>query len=52
MEELHLTARQLMQLWDHVKKIENFWSTLSELEPGSSRGSRRRRSSVNGKSSS
>jgi hypothetical protein len=34
MQELHLTARQQMQLWDHVKKIENFWSTLAELEPG------------------
>jgi len=34
MEELHLTARQQMQLWDHVKKIENFWTQLPELEPG------------------
>src|SRR5215213_8811991 len=34
MQELHLTARQQIQLWDHVKKIENFWSTLPELEPG------------------
>jgi uncharacterized HAD superfamily protein len=34
MQELHLTARQQAQLWDHVKKIENFWSTLPELEPG------------------
>ena len=34
MRELHLTARQQMKLWDHVKKIENFWSTLPELEPG------------------
>ena len=34
MDELHLTARQQMQLWDHVKRIENFWSTLPELEPG------------------
>lgn len=34
MEELHLTARQQMQLWDHVKKIENFWTSLPELEPG------------------
>lgn len=34
MEELHLTARQQVQLWDHVKKIENFWTTLPELEPG------------------
>ena len=34
MQELHLTGRQQMQLWDHVKKIENFWTTLAELEPG------------------
>ena len=34
MQELHLTARQQMQLWDHVKKVENFWSTLPELERG------------------
>jgi uncharacterized HAD superfamily protein len=34
MLELHLTARQQSQLWDHVKKIVNFWSTLPELEPG------------------
>lgn len=33
-QELHLTARQQNQLWDHVKQIENFWNTLSELEPG------------------
>lgn len=34
MQELHLTARQRTRLWDHVKNIENFWSTLPELEPG------------------
>jgi hypothetical protein len=34
LRELHLTARQQMQLWDHVKRVENFWSTLPELEPG------------------
>ena len=34
MQELHLTARQQSQLWDHVRKIENFWTTLPELEPG------------------
>ena len=34
MEELHLTAHQQMRLWNHVKKIENFWTTLHELEPG------------------
>lgn len=33
-QELHLTARQQNQLWDHVKNIENFWTTLPELEPG------------------
>ncbi len=32
--DLRLTARQQMQLWDHVKKIENFWMTLDEVEPG------------------
>jgi len=34
MQELHLTARQQSQLWDHVRKIENFWTTLPELEAG------------------
>jgi uncharacterized HAD superfamily protein len=34
MSELHLTAKQQMQLWDHVKKINNFWTSLPELEPG------------------
>ncbi|MGE0043666.1 MAG: hypothetical protein AB7H88_10660 [Vicinamibacterales bacterium] len=34
MAELHLTARQQMRLWDHVKTIENFWLRLPELEPG------------------
>jgi uncharacterized HAD superfamily protein len=34
MQELHLTAKQQMQLWDQVKRVENFWSTLPELEPG------------------
>jgi hypothetical protein len=34
MAELHLTARQQTQLWDHVKTIENFWDILPELEPG------------------
>jgi uncharacterized HAD superfamily protein len=33
-QELRLTSRQQNQLWDHVKKIENFWTTLPELEPG------------------
>ena len=34
MQELHLTSRQQSQLWDHVKNIENFWTTLPEIEPG------------------
>ncbi len=34
LQELRLTARQQNQLWDHVKKIDNFWTTLPELEPG------------------
>lgn len=34
MQELHLTSRQQSQLWDRVKKIENFWTALPELEPG------------------
>ena len=33
-QELHLTARQQNELWAHVKTIENFWTTLPELEPG------------------
>ncbi len=33
-DELRLSARQQMQLWDHVRKIENFWTTLDEVEPG------------------
>lgn len=32
--ELHLTGKQQMQLWEKVKTIENFWSGLSEMEPG------------------
>jgi hypothetical protein len=34
MAELHLTGRQQMRLWEHVKTIENFWSGLPEMEPG------------------
>lgn len=33
-QELRLTARQQNQLWDHVKNIDNFWTSLPELEPG------------------
>jgi len=34
MQELHLTSRQQSQLWEHVKQLENFWTSLPELEPG------------------
>ena len=34
LRELHLTSRQQSELWDHVKQVENFWTTLPELEPG------------------
>lgn len=31
---LALTSRQQRRLWRHVEAIENFWETLSEVEPG------------------
>lgn len=31
---LLLTRRQERQLWDAVKRIENFWESLDETEPG------------------
>jgi hypothetical protein len=31
---LQLTERQLSRLWRHIAMIENFWESLSELEPG------------------
>lgn len=31
---LALTKRQERQLWDAVKRIDNFWETLDETEPG------------------
>ena len=34
MQELHLSGRQQAQLWDHIKNVENFWTTLPALEPG------------------
>jgi hypothetical protein len=34
MTELHLTNRQQMDLWEHVRTIENFWCGLPEMEPG------------------
>ena len=30
-----ITGRQMRQLWEHVASIENFWTTLREIEPGS-----------------
>jgi hypothetical protein len=29
-----LTPAQTRQLWDHVRTVENFWTTLQEIEPG------------------
>jgi len=29
-----LTSREYSYLWSHVRKIENFWETLKEVEPG------------------
>lgn len=29
-----LTGREYKQLWSHVRKVDNFWCTLKELEPG------------------
>jgi hypothetical protein len=29
-----LTDREVRQLWNHVRRIENFWATLAEIEPG------------------
>jgi len=29
-----LSPRQVRQLWAHVATIENFWTTLNEIEPG------------------
>jgi hypothetical protein len=34
MQEMHLSAGQQMQLWDHVRTVENFWNGLPEIEPG------------------
>ena len=31
---LRLTSRQQSRLWRHVESIENFWESLSEIEPG------------------
>ena len=29
-----LTSRETRVLWEHVRAIENFWTTLAEVEPG------------------
>jgi hypothetical protein len=29
-----LSSREYRQLWAHVRKVENFWTTLKEIEPG------------------
>ena len=34
MAELHMTGRQQMRLWEHVKTVQNFWGGLPEMEPG------------------
>lgn len=31
---VRLSDRQQRQLWAHVKRIENFWGSLREIEPG------------------
>ncbi len=32
--KLQLTARQVSRLWRHVATIEDFWESLTEIEPG------------------
>src|SRR4051794_16609469 len=34
LERMNLTPRQQRRLWKHIESIENFWLTLSEIEPG------------------
>jgi transposase InsO family protein len=29
-----LTRREMRQVWAHARSIENFWTTLTEVEPG------------------
>jgi deoxypyrimidine-specific 5' nucleotidase type C protein (NT5C) len=31
---IQLSARQVSRVWRHVVKIENFWESLDEIEPG------------------
>jgi hypothetical protein len=33
--KLQMTTRQQRRLWHHVETIENFWESLTEIEPGS-----------------
>lgn len=33
-DQLRLTSRQRRRLWQRVGRIESFWETLSEIEPG------------------
>jgi len=33
-DALRLERDQWRTLWDHVERIENFWTTLTEMEPG------------------
>jgi hypothetical protein len=32
--DLALSAHQQVLLWDHVRSVEDFWTTLPEIEPG------------------
>jgi hypothetical protein len=32
---LQMTTRQERRLWTHIERIENFWESLKEIEPGS-----------------
>lgn len=34
-EKPGLTSRQMRRIWEHVLKVEDFWQSLSEIEPGS-----------------
>lgn len=34
LSDLNLSARQQAQLWDQVRRVENFWVGLPETEPG------------------
>jgi hypothetical protein len=34
LQRLNMTPRQQRRLWHHVESIENFWQTLTEIEPG------------------